>query len=120
MSSDNNFLNAFNFTNEQLIKDCHEPFQWVHKDIAAGTETYDDLIAISIDDISIDKQATAGGILADNTVDLHVFDDDPLTAGIQSGEILIVWGNRVRVISVEAGGDNCNIVHCGPAGIKLK
>jgi hypothetical protein len=109
---DSNFIAAFNKTNDQLFKDCAEQFQLVHK----GGEI-EDLMAISIDDISSAVKSIPGGKMGDNSVNVHVWDNDIGTNQIQVGNILIVYGKRVRVLSIESGGDNANILVCGPVGV---
>ena len=74
--------------------------------------------AISIEDIDFSDAAMLGGQLASATTTIYIQQATFNAAGLANEKVIVVRGNRSRILAIAYPGDGTLTLTCGPVGIK--
>src|SRR4051794_19651587 len=75
--------------------------------------------AVSVEKITVTDRAMPGGRFADATATLVVRLEVVTRSGGKKGSVIVVDGEKLRVIEVDRDGDGSRTLVCGPVGVEV-
>ena len=75
--------------------------------------------AVSAEKITVTDRAMPGGRFADATATLVVRLEVVTRSGVKKGSVIVVDGERLRVIEVDREGDRSRTLICGAVGVEV-